>query len=41
MLADETNPREIALTLCQLIWDEACPNEAYPQAVTKPSQANT
>jgi HEAT repeat protein len=38
ILTDETDPNEIAPTLCQLIWDEACPNEAYPQAVTTASQ---
>jgi len=38
ILADETDTSEIAPTLCQLIWDEACPDEAYPQSVTTASQ---
>ncbi|WP_449314332.1 NACHT domain-containing protein [Roseofilum reptotaenium] len=38
ILADETDTSEIASTLCQLIWDEAFPNEDYPKKVTKPSK---
>ncbi|MGK7920602.1 MAG: histidine kinase, partial [Trichodesmium sp.] len=38
ILADETDSSEIAQTLCQLIWDQAFPNEEYPKEVTKPSQ---
>ncbi|MEA5523294.1 HEAT repeat domain-containing protein [Limnoraphis robusta] len=38
ILANETDSSEIALTLCQLIWEEAFPDEAYPQEVTTPSK---
>ncbi|MEA5497868.1 NACHT C-terminal alpha/beta 1 domain-containing protein [Limnoraphis robusta] len=38
ILANETDKSEIALTLCQLIWEEAFPNEAYPKEVTTPSK---
>ena len=38
ILADETDPREIAQTLCQLICEEAFPDEDYPEGVTEPSE---
>ncbi len=38
ILANETDNSEIALTLCQLIWEQAFPNEAYPKEVTTPSK---
>ncbi|WP_199248988.1 HEAT repeat domain-containing protein [[Phormidium] sp. ETS-05] len=33
-LADETDPSEIAKTLCRLIWKQALPNQRYPKPST-------
>ncbi|MGL6138257.1 MAG: HEAT repeat domain-containing protein, partial [Planktothrix sp.] len=38
ILATETDTSEIAQTLCQLIWDEAFPDQDYPQEVTTASK---
>ncbi|MGL4503740.1 MAG: hypothetical protein ACRCU2_32065, partial [Planktothrix sp.] len=38
ILTDKTDPSEIAQTLCQLIWEEAFPDEDCPKEVTTPSK---
>ncbi|WP_254566996.1 HEAT repeat domain-containing protein [Oscillatoria sp. HE19RPO] len=38
ILTDETEPSEIAQTLCQLIWEKAFPDEDYPKEVTTASK---
>jgi len=38
ILATETDTSEIAQTLCQLIWDEAFPDQDYPEEVTTASK---
>ncbi|MCT7969330.1 HEAT repeat domain-containing protein [Laspinema sp. D1] len=38
ILTDETEPSEIAQTLCQLIWDKALSDEDYPKEVTTASK---
>ncbi|MGL4498101.1 MAG: HEAT repeat domain-containing protein, partial [Planktothrix sp.] len=38
ILTDETDPSEIAQTLCQLIWEKALSDEEYPKEVTTASK---
>ncbi|AFY85283.1 HEAT repeat domain-containing protein [Oscillatoria acuminata] len=38
ILTDETDPSEIAQTLCQLIWETAFPDKDYPKEVTTASK---
>jgi hypothetical protein len=38
ILTDETEPSEIAQTLCQLIWEKALSDEDYPKEVTTASK---
>ncbi|MBO0349004.1 histidine kinase, partial [Phormidium pseudopriestleyi FRX01] len=38
ILTDETDPSEIAQTLCQIIWEKAFPDKDYPKEVTTASK---
>jgi hypothetical protein len=38
ILNEETDPKEITQTLCQLIWEETFPQEDYPKEVTTASK---